>query len=402
MEPPTQTPSGSDSAEQLSFLSALLHRKYDLWALNNSEAVSHIETSLKTLLFFLPGRFKEQELGSELCTPLYIIHFPFSQSNRLKHINLIPVSLVSSDELSPCANILLIQPLCRIPVQSALGLFGTFHDSIWLKYTFSEGFMRPPPSTLHKDLAARLGIATADQSSQNAPNTQNAPPSGAWVDQFNSFSQLMDNSDDPAKNLNDKLAGKASAIFNPTQATPVDPNSLFGSGQITADVQRKLSKLFRRLPQSLSKNFSLHAVLSFFDHTELVLEISAAHARTWLTSTFGSSSSNVIPAVAQATMQSRVIASLKFIVIFSIEMIKYDCNLDPSPVLVSDTFLIRQSGDSIDPVGAKWWKSFSESEHSATRRFGPFCGHRGRSKTSSRHDDVAPGGKTPQKDVVRC
>eukprot|EP01122_Echinamoeba_exundans_P007830 TRINITY_DN2491_c0_g1_i5.p1 TRINITY_DN2491_c0_g1~~TRINITY_DN2491_c0_g1_i5.p1 ORF type:complete len:486 (-),score=89.59 TRINITY_DN2491_c0_g1_i5:558-1988(-) len=274
MEPPTPTRgSGSDSAEQLSFLSALLQRKYDLWALNNSEAVSHIETSLKTLLFFLPGRFKEQELGSEL-------------------------------------------------FQSALGLFGAFNDSIWLKYTFSEGFMRPPPSTLHKDLAARLGIATADQSSQTAANTSNQSPSGAWVDQFNSFSQLMDGSDDPSKNLSEKLAGKASAIFNPTQATPVDPNSLFGSGQITADVQRKLSKLFRRLPHSLSKNFSLHAILSFFDHAELVLEISASYARNWLSNTLSPSSSSVIPAVAPTTIQSRMISSLKLIVIFTIEMIK--------------------------------------------------------------------------------
>ena len=71
----TPVRSGSDSGEQFSFVKALLQRKYDLWALNNSDSVSHIETSLKTLLFFLPGRFRDQELGSELCTPLSSLFF---------------------------------------------------------------------------------------------------------------------------------------------------------------------------------------------------------------------------------------------------------------------------------------------------------------------------------------
>lgn len=41
---------------------------YERWILLNTDSVRHIETLLKGSLFFLPGRFKEQELTSEFGT----------------------------------------------------------------------------------------------------------------------------------------------------------------------------------------------------------------------------------------------------------------------------------------------------------------------------------------------
>jgi hypothetical protein len=52
---------------------------YDTWALNNADSVGYVESTLKTVMFFLPGRFSEHELLSELCTsqfPVAIVRSP--------------------------------------------------------------------------------------------------------------------------------------------------------------------------------------------------------------------------------------------------------------------------------------------------------------------------------------
>ena len=43
-----------------------IRHSYEKWILHNTDSVRYIETLLKGSLFFFPGRFKEQELTSEL------------------------------------------------------------------------------------------------------------------------------------------------------------------------------------------------------------------------------------------------------------------------------------------------------------------------------------------------
>jgi hypothetical protein len=60
-----------------------IRRTYEQWILLNTDSVRYIETLLKSGLFFLPGRFKEQELTSELGTKhsytSISIRFPLEQ-----------------------------------------------------------------------------------------------------------------------------------------------------------------------------------------------------------------------------------------------------------------------------------------------------------------------------------
>ena len=174
--------------------------------------------------------------------------------------------------------------------------------------------MRPPPSSLHRDLAARLGIASAQAPAADPEGQNNGGVS--WVDQYNTFSQM----DAPRPSALDEKSPATPGNPLLTPQTQVDPNSLFGSDQITADVQRKLSKLFRRLPRSLHRNFSLHALLSVLDHTELVMEIASSHVRGWLREKLGSASSAPLPLTS---LRAKVVESLKFLIVFGIECLKY-------------------------------------------------------------------------------
>lgn len=210
-----------------------------------------------------------------------------------------------------------------------------YNDAIWLKFTASEGHIRPPLSTLHKDLPARLGIAVPSTDSTSGGDL---PPknekSNSWVDQYNSFFQLDDPKTQPGRGLDEKQLSPSSTAFSNHSSTPLDPNSLYGSGQISADVQRKLSKLHRRLPQSLHKNFSLHTALSVLDHTELVAEISASHIRDWLRTKLGIKATPTSPAPAPA-FHHKIINSLKFVVIFAIEILKYVAAIFPNRPIFS-------------------------------------------------------------------
>lgn len=206
--------------------------------------------------------------------------------------------------------------LTLLPVQSGLNLFGLFNDSIWLKYSSTEGYLRPPLSSIHHDLAARLGIPAA--APQGSPD-ESVEKKESWAEQFNSFSQLDSRENNPGHNLNEKTPTAGSALLDGGTVTEADPNSLFGSRQISADVQRKLSKLQRRLPPSLYKNSTLHSILSVLNHTELVAEISASQAKDWLRKKFGVSSAPT----ASPTLQDKLIHSLKFLVVFTIELVKY-------------------------------------------------------------------------------
>jgi peroxin-16 len=54
---------------------------YEAWLLNNISAMSTLESSLRSLTWFLPGRFKDAELASEtrqflpLSNPFSLIFF---------------------------------------------------------------------------------------------------------------------------------------------------------------------------------------------------------------------------------------------------------------------------------------------------------------------------------------
>jgi hypothetical protein len=61
-----------------------LRLTYERWILLNTDSVRHIETLLKGSLFFLPGRFKEQELTSELVTGSVSIFGIFNDAVWLK------------------------------------------------------------------------------------------------------------------------------------------------------------------------------------------------------------------------------------------------------------------------------------------------------------------------------
>lgn len=179
--------------------------------------------------------------------------------------------------------------------------------------------MKPPPSSIHEDLAARLGISTKMTPDASSSTIDNRPTSEQWADQYNTFSQIDDKQTALAASSAYSSANDSST---PTPQQQIDPKSLFGSGQISADVQRKLSKLHRRLPQSIHRNFSLHALLSVLDHTELVMEIGASHVRDWLRAKLGG---GVVDAGASRLtyLRQRAIDGLKFLVIFTIESIKY-------------------------------------------------------------------------------
>lgn len=182
--------------------------------------------------------------------------------------------------------------------------------------------MRPPPSSIHADLAARLGISTKMTPDAPTPTVDNKTTSEQWVDQYNSFAQLDEKHSSGASE-----AYSAANDFSKSHQQ-IDPKSLFGSGQISADVQRKLSKLHRRLPQSIHRNFSLHALLSVLDHTELVMEIGASHVRDWLRSKLGGGTVAAPAAPSRLTaLRQKAIDSLKFLVVFTIECIKYVVNL---------------------------------------------------------------------------
>lgn len=59
-------------------------RTYEQWILLNTDSVRHIETLLKGMLFFLPGRFKEQELTSELGAKCSLLANLYYYANPLK------------------------------------------------------------------------------------------------------------------------------------------------------------------------------------------------------------------------------------------------------------------------------------------------------------------------------
>jgi hypothetical protein len=44
-----------------------LGTKYEHWFLTHAETVSKLEAALRVALFFLPGRFRDSEIQSEIC-----------------------------------------------------------------------------------------------------------------------------------------------------------------------------------------------------------------------------------------------------------------------------------------------------------------------------------------------
>jgi len=72
--PSKPTAAVTDNGSGLTGLFNITKEMYTKWALLNTDGVSYVENGLRTILFFLPGRFKDQELGTEFCA---CFHFQY-------------------------------------------------------------------------------------------------------------------------------------------------------------------------------------------------------------------------------------------------------------------------------------------------------------------------------------